>query len=536
MKIYDEHCAREDIYQNCPQTCRKTCCEDSKTFEWKGNLGKTLRCSWILKREELRKEATCAKSAIIRTKCPNSCGLCNSFTKPKATQSPTKAPISLLTVKPTEAPTSTRTSEPPSKSPTTAEPTNFTVVTKNPSSGDLGPTTDPSSPPTTTPTPTANPTSVPTTSPSTTPTPAPTASPTPAPTVTPTTSPTAASTPATTASPTMGPTKRPTTVPTVSPITAPTTGPTTSPTPDPTASPTAAPTVAPTTTPIPASSTVAPTTGPTTTTPTQAPGVRTSVAPTTGPTRSSKLIPTASPTGAHTTDPSSTTPTQIPQASPTATVTINPTGGPTVTPAATKSPTANPIQEPSVGLTMKPSVKPICEVIATLSFDDTSEYDGFYYFHNDDLLVQKIGEIDACSLQLLDTEYCSYSKYNEEAYDGGIVNDYYYLDQEEIVIQDAAGSSFNINVTHQFTDYELETEYYDHEMPGELTLKVNGVDSGKKWNHDVDADIDTHVLAQDNYSYEVNQKYNHQFSVRMECSDQCECSFEKTSETKNSRH
>ncbi len=178
---------------------------------------------------------------------------------------------------------------------------------------------------------------------------------------------------------------------------------------------------------------------------------------------------------------------------------------------------------------MRPTAKPICEVIATLSFDDISEYHGYSYYHNDDLSVQKLGEMDACSLQLLDTEYCSYSKFDREAYDGGIVNDdYYYLDQEEIVIQDVAGFSFNINVTHRSTDYELETSYYDHEMPGELTIKVNGVDSGKKWTHDVDADIDTHVLAQDYYSYKVNQRYDHQMTVKMECSDQCVCSFEKT--------
>ena len=112
----------------------------------------------------------------------------------------------------------------------------------------------------------------------------------------------------------------------------------------------------------------------------------------------------------------------------------------------------------------------------------------------------------------------------------------YYEDEEFISsIEDAAGHMFDIKVNHEFTYYEVDT-YYDHMYAGNLTIKVNGEDVGEEWMHDVDDSVDTHnddyyyndVTKEYVYGYTINTEYDDLLVVRMDCTNDCVCTFEKT--------
>ena len=96
---------------------------------------------------------------------------------------------------------------------------------------------------------------------------------------------------------------------------------------------------------------------------------------------------------------------------------------------------------------------------------------------------------------------------------------------------------FDIKVNHEFTYYEAGTlagnGYNDHMYAGKLTIKVNGEDVGEEWMHDVDDSVDTNAdyyyndVTQE-YGYTINTEYDDLVEVRMDCTNDCVCTFEKT--------
>jgi hypothetical protein len=113
----------------------------------------------------------------------------------------------------------------------------------------------------------------------------------------------------------------------------------------------------------------------------------------------------------------------------------------------------------------------------------------------------------------------------------------YYEDEEFVSIEDAAEHMFDIKVNHEFTYYEAGTlagtGYNDHMYAGKLTIKVNGEDVGDEWMHDVDDSVDTNTdyyyndVTQE-YGYTINTEYDDLVEVRMDCTNDCVCTFEKT--------
>lgn len=141
--------------------------------------------------------------------------------------------------------------------------------------------------------------------------------------------------------------------------------------------------------------------------------------------------------------------------------------------------------------------------------------------------MQRVGSDDECSVYYNETDYCTHS-----TWDGAIVqDDDYYANEETVHIDDAAGYSFDIKVDHLFTDEEAET-YYDHVMAGKLSITINGEDVGEEWMHDVDDTVNTHVYyyseTNDDYYLYENPDYDGSLVVRMECTNDCVCTFVKT--------
>lgn len=165
-----------------------------------------------------------------------------------------------------------------------------------------------------------------------------------------------------------------------------------------------------------------------------------------------------------------------------------------------------------------------------------------YYYHNDDLSVIQYGKDQPCEKYYGyydgDPDYCQHS-----FFDGGLSSYYANLDDtlyddayysiadiEWVMIHNAAGDTFNITVSHVWDDDDYYGElatYNDHILTGELTVVVNGQDVGQTWKKDVDENVDTHILDEDNVTYVRNGDFDEVLVVRMDCSDLCECTFQQ---------
>ena len=107
-----KYCSRKNVAIKCPRVCNK-CCSDDKNFKFINVLGKEKSCR-VLQKGQGRRALYCNQKqngALIRNKCPLSCGIC------KITSSPSSIPTSVPSHSPTGAPsTSTIPTESPSSS------------------------------------------------------------------------------------------------------------------------------------------------------------------------------------------------------------------------------------------------------------------------------------------------------------------------------------------------------------------------------------------------------------------------------------
>ena len=78
-------CLRPIVDENCPQTCRKRCCEDDEDFTFKSKNGVDRKCGWLKKRLKVKRDEFCNSKYMnlsISAKCPESCGICEEEPSP----------------------------------------------------------------------------------------------------------------------------------------------------------------------------------------------------------------------------------------------------------------------------------------------------------------------------------------------------------------------------------------------------------------------------------------------------------------------
>lgn len=148
------------------------------------------------------------------------------------------------------------------------------------------------------------------------------------------------------------------------------------------------------------------------------------------------------------------------------------------------------------------------------------------------MIVQKRGSDEKCSITSTETDYCEHSKW-----DGALKyeTDDYYVSEETVSIYNAAGTDFDIKVEHYFTENEALKYYtYGYAWPGVLSVKVNGIEYEETWTRDIVEGVKTHY-AYEYYEngekitgYYPNPEYDALLTVKMKCSDDCDCTFTKT--------
>lgn len=103
---------------------------------------------------------------------------------------------------------------------------------------------------------------------------------------------------------------------------------------------------------------------------------------------------------------------------------------------------------------------------------------------------------------------------------------YYYATAETMVIKEAAGKDFTIDVYHVFEDnqyYEKNSyyygyEYYDHNMAAHLSIKVGKEEIASELHHEHEYYGFTH-----DDTGEINEDYDAHFEVKVSCDDSCSC-------------
>lgn len=104
---------------------------------------------------------------------------------------------------------------------------------------------------------------------------------------------------------------------------------------------------------------------------------------------------------------------------------------------------------------------------------------------------------------------------------------YYYSTAETMVIKEAAGKDFTIDVYHAFEDNQYYAEnheyygyqYYDHNMAAHLSIEVGGEEIASGLHHEHELYDYTH----DYYTGEINEDYDAHFEVKVSCDDSCSC-------------
>jgi len=166
---------------------------------------------------------------------------------------------------------------------------------------------------------------------------------------------------------------------------------------------------------------------------------------------------------------------------------------------------------------------PACNIQAHVNFPTLDEAP-YYGYHNDDVVVQKVGETEKCKWGTNETDWgCSHDKHDAFIARWKRNPQYNAIDSESVTVKNGLNGDFRFILRHVFSNLERLSYYTeDYKLESTMTILINGDERGT-YKHLRNKNVDTHLENGD-----VNKEYGGITYVDIQCDSLCNCELEQS--------